>query len=167
VSDSKPDVTHSRVDLLCREVVPDIVAFHRGELAPLRAESIRAHLAVCVECRERAFELQIAERTMAKVPDVDPPVDLINRTMKRITAAQPQPDGGPREKVVEGNFLFRPIRSPFARWAIAVGFMLFAVLVNIPSVAEAIGRAQSRIMGSEVVDTIEDATHSLLARLFM
>jgi anti-sigma factor RsiW len=166
MSEFKPDLSRIRVDLLCKDVVPDIVAFHRGELAPLRAESIRAHMSVCVECRETAFELQIAERTMAKIPDVEPPIDLVKHTLARTAQAEPEavPAGS---KVLQGNFLFRPIRSPVARWSIAVGFMLFAVLVNIPSVAEAIGRVQSRILGEQVVDRLENATHGILARLFM
>jgi anti-sigma factor RsiW len=158
-----------RDSLLCRDVVGDIVALHRGELPPLRAESMHEHLARCVECRETSLEFQLAEKTIAALPDVTPPVDLISVTLKRLASARrgspamPAPQGEPRHL----GFLFRPIRSRVARLGIALAFVLIAVAVNVPSVAESIGRAQTKIIGTQTAEKLDDYTQSILMRLFL
>ena len=83
----KPDGTNARsearAELVCREVREDIVALQRDELSPLRAESIRLHLASCAECREEAMGLELASRDLTKLPELSPPPGLIETTMRR------------------------------------------------------------------------------------
>ncbi len=86
----KPDGTNARsearAELVCREVREDIVALQRDELSPLRAESIRLHLASCAECREEAMGLELASRDLTKLPELSPPPGLIETTMRRIVS---------------------------------------------------------------------------------
>jgi hypothetical protein len=177
-------------------VKSDIVALHREELSPLRAESVRSHLASCSECREESLELALASRTYRKLPELEPPVDLITRTLRRISeaasgpvissaapaaeaagvahpASPPAPAAAASAQLQthdakeHANFLFRPIKSPFARLAVAACFMALAVAFNVPSVAEALGRAQSRIIGSKLTEKIDEATQNFLMEFFL
>lgn len=75
---------YARAQLVCREVREDLVALGRDELSPLRAESVHQHLASCPECREEALELELAVRSLAKLPEVSPPAGLASRTVSRV-----------------------------------------------------------------------------------
>ena len=76
--------SEARAELVCREVREDIVALQRDEVSPLRAESVRLHLASCAECREEALALELAIRDYAKLPRLAPPPDLVDITMGRV-----------------------------------------------------------------------------------
>ena len=79
--------SYARAQLKCREVREDLVALQRDELSPLRMESVRHHLVSCPECREEGLELELAVRNYARIPELMPPPDLVDRAMRRVCEA--------------------------------------------------------------------------------
>jgi anti-sigma factor RsiW len=173
-----------RGKLVCKEVAEDLLALMRDELSPLRAESVRSHLTSCHECREAALELEIAGRSFSKLPDIEPPVDLITRTLNRVrlsqssqsvkpvvaaaSPSQPQPPAPPGEDDLDRpGVLFRPIENRVARLVVAALFLLMAIAFSVPSIAEALGKAQQRLMGREITEKLDEATQNFLMRFFL
>jgi len=174
----------------CAEARGNIVALQGDELSPLRAESVRAHLASCPECREAALELEIAARSVAGLPEVVPPGGLLERTMRRILealgwqegsdqpAAMPPclPADAPEPAAATGfrtSVLFRPVRNPFARVAaaaaaaVAAAFLIVAVSLAFPNVSEKVGNAQMKLLGPRISSVIDRASDAVLKKLSM
>jgi hypothetical protein len=180
-----------RAPLICKEVRGDLVALMRDELSPLRVESVRTHLTVCHECREQALELELGARSYGKLPELQPPVDLITLTLRRVRERQAREEARanasregaviphrvvpvqieappkPEQRVAQTSVLFRPIENRFARLAVAALFLAMAIAFSVPSIAEALGRAGQRLMGSQLSEKLDEATQSFLMRFFL
>jgi hypothetical protein len=246
--------SYPRSQLVCREVRGELVALLREELSPLRAESVRQHLAACPECREEQLEMALAARSIEKLLRLPAPEGLAERAMRRIVeaagwkgapaegelprgqpvhpegtgtvvlgpderplvarpracaaeaaatsprrrqegpgeppagapaeeersregaafsgpGAEPHGDGaggaddGTRETTVlprPVGVLRRPIRSAFARAAVAAALLAVVLLFSSERVAEAFGLAQRRVLGPDISDAIERAVDAVL-----
>jgi hypothetical protein len=195
----EPDRTNARAEaraeLVCREVREDIVALQRDELSPLRAESIRLHLASCAECREEALGLELAVRDYAKLPELVPSPDLVDVTMRRVreesgvverppacavpgTADRRSPASkapaalsprraGPGPVPAEGgaSILRRPVSNPFVRVAVAAALFMAVMLLRSEKVVDAAGRAQRRLLGASVSEVVDEARDAFLKKL--
>jgi anti-sigma factor RsiW len=184
----EPDRTNARAEaraeLVCREVREDIVALQRDELSPLRAESIRRHLASCAECREEALGLELAVRDYANLPELVPSPDLIDVTMRRVSeesgvverprspapkapAARSPRRAGPEPVPVEqgASILRRPVSNPFVRVAVAALLFLGVMILRNEKVVDAAGRAQRRLLGANVSEVVDEARDAFLAKL--
>jgi hypothetical protein len=197
----KPDGTNARAEaraeLVCREVREDIVALQRDELSPLRAESIRRHLASCAECREEALGLELASRDLTKLPELAPPAGLIEATMRRVASegggewlkheADAKPGAGlaaserpcpaassprpadPAPSRAEGFVvaLRRPVRNPFVRVAAAALLLIGVMILRNDRVVDAAARAQQRILGPRVSEAVDEARDAFLEKLHL
>lgn len=174
--------SYARAQLVCREVREDLVALQRDELSPLRAESVRSHLASCPECREEALELELAMRSYARLPEPVPPVDLVDLALRRVNEVY-GPDGSrrpvrvrarPESRADAGHepararrtgALFRPVRSPIV-WLAAGAFYLFVALsFAVEDIGDAVGRAQLRLLGPGLSEKLERVTEAILLKL--
>ena len=182
--------SRGRSQLLCREAREDLLAFLRDELSPLRAASVRAHLASCQECREESLEIELAARSVLAMPALEPPVDLLSLTIRRVRESLEAParaaDGAargtpaparhapvdspppaavePPEKI---SLLFRPIESRLARLAVAALFLAMAIAFSVPGLAEALGKAELQLIGPELSEKLDEATQNFLMRFFL
>lgn len=159
----------------CSEIKADLVALQARELSPLRAEVVMAHLAKCPSCREEAMELELAARSLGSLRVSEPPTGLAARTFAYVSAARgyrpgpvlvgaPSPEPAPGE--VSGKepapALLRPVRNPLLR-ALAAAVLLFAaVTFAFPDVAEAVGKAQIKVLGPKVSGVLGRAADAIL-----
>lgn len=81
--------TYARAQLICREAREDLVALQRDELSPLRAETVRQHLASCPECREGALDVELAIRSWSVLPELAPPPGLADLAVRRVIETGP------------------------------------------------------------------------------
>jgi anti-sigma factor RsiW len=222
-----PRQSYARAQLVCREVRQDLVALQRDELSPIRAESVRQHLASCPECREVALDVELAIRSWSALPELAPPPDLADRTVQRATKADGAPglisegqpaalaaekrerseappdssespavmpgladsrepaisshDAGERKatKVLPAvvpppadaeaepktNILFRPVRSPIARIGTAAALLIAVLTLTNWTVADALKRAHTRVLGPGFVEAIAQAADAVLTKL--
>lgn len=165
------------VNISCSEIKADLVALQARELSPLRAEVVMAHLAKCPSCREEALELELAARSLGSLRVSEPPTGLAARTFAYVSAARgcrpgpvlvgapaPAPEPAPGE--VSGKepapALLRPVRNPLLR-ALAAAVLLFAaVTFAFPDVAEAVGKAQIKVLGPKVSGVLGRAADAIL-----
>lgn len=220
-----PRQSYARAQLVCREVRQDLVALQRDELSPIRAESVRQHLASCPECREEALDVELAIRSWSALPELEPPPGLADRAMQKARTADtapgspsegkpaapaaekrerpdasagssdspdvlpgqtdgPEPavssdDDGERKatKVLQAatpppadaerrpHVLFRPVRSPIARIGTAAALLIAVLSVTNWTVADALRRAQTRVLGPGFVEAIGRAADAVLTKL--
>lgn len=96
-----PRQSYARAQLVCREVREDLVALQRDELSPIRAESVRQHLASCPECREVALDVELAIRSWSALPELEPPTGLAQHAARR--AVEADGTGGAARRPSEGS----------------------------------------------------------------
>jgi len=105
-------------------------------------------------------ELDALRRTgdaVAKLPPVEPPPDLVARTLARIAAGY--------SPVKRAFWLFRPIFNPVARFAAAAAIILLLLPMADLTLATPLGtRIEERIIGRDATDEIEDFVDDLLVR---
>ncbi len=182
-SDRSSGASNGRARIACREVSDDLVAFHRDELSPLRAESVRAHLASCADCREESLEWELTMRSFQRLSEPRPPAGLVDRTMKRVVAAHgwvEHPSGAgefvsdgaePGAGVAEappprpGSVWFRPVRRPLAWAALAAAVLLTTALGFVEPLNDAFGRAQKTILGRRICQVLDRASDAFLEKL--
>jgi anti-sigma factor RsiW len=178
--------SYAKAQLVCREVREDLVALHRNELSPLRAESVGAHLVSCPECREESLELDLAMRSFQKLPELETPRGLVDASMKRVIAAhgwvedsgrgKPAVPGAPvgngeafepaRAGPPEGvSVWFRPVRQSLAWAAVAAVLLLTIVAGFVEPFNDAVGRVQRTILGRRISRVLDRATDAFLTKL--
>ena len=177
--DSAPDRSNAssreKKQLACREVHEDLVALHRDGLSPLRAESVRAHLASCPECREESFEVELTTRSFRKLPEIEPPAGLVDGAMKRVLAAhgwveRPSgaweiPSGESMGTSEETGIWFRPVRRTVAWGAVAAAALLVTALGLVEPLNDAFSRAHRTVLGRRISQRLEGATETVLTKL--
>jgi len=191
-NDRGPDGADAREQaaekLSCGEARQDIVALQRDELSPLRAESIRVHLASCPECREEALSLELASHDFAELPRLAPPPDLIANTMHRVaresagarSAGEPKRVATPKahgRRVRKGttsarillargtSILRRQVSNPFVRVAVAAALFIVVALLRTDKAVDAAGRAQRSLLGANVSEAVDEARDAFLRKL--
>jgi len=179
--------------LSCDEARQDIVALQRDELSPLRAESIRLHLASCPECREEALSLELASHDFAELSRLAPPPDLVAITMRRVEgegmgsmpagakraaerkrAPMPKSRGGrvrrgttsARILLARGTgILRRQVSNPLVRVAVAAALFIVVTLLRSDKAVDAAGRAQRSLLGANVSEAVDEARDAFLEKL--
>ncbi len=178
-SDRSRASSYAKKQLACREVREDLVPLHRDELSPLRAESVRAHLASCPECREESFEVELTTRSFGKLPEPEPPAGLVDGTMKRVLAdhgwverssgAWEPPSGEsmgiPTTGPDEAGIWFRPVRRTVAWGAVAAAALLVTALGLVEPLNDAFSRAHRTVLGRRISQRLEGATETVLTKL--
>jgi anti-sigma factor RsiW len=174
----------------CREAREELVALHRDELSPLRAESIRSHLASCPACREDSFELDLAMRAFSKMPEIAPPRGLVDRAMRHLAEAHgwvedesgvswPAGSPAPQDVRAEGegagagwgppprpsNILLRPVRQSIAWAAVAATVAVATAAGLFEPLNEAFGRAQRTLLGRRASQALDRAADRFLEKL--
>jgi anti-sigma factor RsiW len=91
----------------------DLLDLHFGELAGPRQERAAGHVAVCPRCREELAAVSWVDRSLAGLPDEEPPVDGLERVLARVEA--------------EGGVPGRPALGPDAGWVTPVAATLAGV----------------------------------------
>lgn len=172
----------ARTYLGCQEAREDIVALLRDELSPIRAEAVRAHLASCPDCREESLEIELAIRSYAKLPEVTPPIHLVNITLRRLNEtyepdctrkpprvrarkeSSPESQRLPAEQKQPG-ILHRPVKHPFV-WLAAAAFYLFVALsFALEELGDAVGRAQLKLLGPKLSEKLGQMTEQILLKM--
>jgi len=74
----------------------DLLDLHFGELAGPRRERTAAHVAACPRCREELAAVVWVDRSLAALPDEDPPADGLERVLARVDGAPGGPSRTPR-----------------------------------------------------------------------
>ena len=101
--------------------------------------------------------LRRAGEAVAQLPSEDPPPDLVARTLARIAASY--------KPVKRVFWMFRPIFNPVARFAAAAAIIVALLPMADLNLATPLGtRIESRIIGPENTDNIEDFVDDLLVR---
>ncbi len=206
-----PRQSYARAQMVCREVREDLVALQRDELSPIRAESVRQHLASCPECREVALDIELAVRSWSALPELEPPPGLADRAARRAVeaggAVRRPPDGlaagsaaaaaekrpaaerpesadSPEPEIKatkvldvvappsadadaehKTSILFRPVRHPLARLGAAAALLIAVLTLTNWTVADALKRAQRRVLGPGFVETVSRVTDAVLTKL--
>ncbi len=176
-SDRSRSSSFAKKQLACREVSEELVALHRDELSPLRAESVRAHLASCADCREESFEVELTTRSFGKLPEPEPPAGLVDGTMKRVLAdhgwverasgAWELPSSKSMGTSEETGIWFRPVRRTVAWSAVAAAALLVTALGLVEPLNDAFSRAHKTVLGRRISRTLEGATETVLKKLRM
>jgi len=101
--------------------------------------------------------LRRAGDAVAQLPPVEPPADLVSRTMARIAAGY--------QPVRRVFWLFRPIFNPVARVAAAAAIILLLLPMADLNLATPLGsRIENRIIGHDATDDLEDFVDAWLIR---
>lgn len=166
--------------LPCTDVMQDIVALSRGELAPLRAEQVRSHLESCPECREEALELELSMRSWSSLEDLPMPKSLQEKTTQTLRNAgfsitaetKQQTRTGTKilkaiqnEELETSNFLLRPRSSLAARLGAIAALFIAVLFCGNHQNAEAIDRMQRKVLGKKLSVKILKVTESVLDKL--
>lgn len=70
------------------EILPQLAAFHDGQLNALKRLAIQAHLDVCVECQRKLSEWQALDSALAALPVPEAAADLHSRTLAALAATK-------------------------------------------------------------------------------
>jgi hypothetical protein len=101
--------------------------------------------------------LRHAGEAVARLAPVEPPPDLVARTLARVAAGY--------KPVKRAFWLFRPIFNPLARLAAAAAIILLLVPMTDLNLASPLGRRiEERIIGRHVTDHLEGFIDGLLVR---
>lgn len=71
-----------------------LTAFVDGELGRFARDRVLAHLAMCAECRAEVDRLRAVKERLLKLPDTEPPGDLIGRLHAMASPPSPFPSSG-------------------------------------------------------------------------
>jgi len=101
--------------------------------------------------------LRRAGEAVARLAPVEPPPDLVARTLARVAAGC--------KPVKRAFWLFRPIFNPLARLAAAAAIILLLAPMTDLNLATPLGRRiEERIIGRHVTDHLEGFIDGLLVR---
>jgi hypothetical protein len=101
--------------------------------------------------------LRRAGEAVSNLPPVEPPTDLVARTMATIAAGY--------KPVKRAFWLFRPIINPVARFAAAAVIILALLPMADLTLATPLGtKIEDKVIGSDAADDIEDFVDGLLVR---
>jgi len=107
------------------------------------------------EADDRA--LRRAGEAVARLASVEPPPDLVARTLAHVAAGY--------KPVKRAFWLFRPIFNPLARFAAAAAIIILLVPMTDLNLATPLGRRiEERIIGSRATDRLEGFIDGLLVR---
>lgn len=180
-----PGASGDAKGLTCADARASLVALQADELPLIEAEAVRAHLARCDDCREEALEMELAARSVRKLPaaeKLEPPEGLVERTMRRVLEAHGWKDEAERilqtgalpalapvpgaaravararrraAKVLRA--LFSPVRHPAVKAAAIVLLLATLVVLAVHDVAEAVGNFQMSLLGERVSQALARA----------
>lgn len=111
----------------------DLIGYLKEELPAPEAESVRAHLGGCAECRRELLALERVLGFVRSVPDVEPDLGFVARVLDALPAQAAAPARRREETVPAWTVLVQAIRARLAGfpvWALSVSahLILFAVL---------------------------------------
>ncbi len=102
-------------------------AYLEGELQPVTRKEFEAHLALCQDCARLLEAARGLSAEWSRLPEIEPPADLIQKLYLIPERIPPVGEAGPKEKFPFWKFWLNPIFQP-ALVSLTVILVVFSFL---------------------------------------
>jgi hypothetical protein len=147
----------------CTDIEIILCDYLDGTLAPARKAELEAHLAVCAGCTGMARDASDAIRFMERVPEVEPPPELVNRILAKTMSGEAGPVGAARGFRGWLSAFFAPVLQPRLVMGMALTVLSFSMMARCAGVPTRPLR-QSDLEPARVWAAVDDQANRIWVR---